>query len=80
MRNSQLQTDMDLVPGIQNADRNPAPRTGNPQAMATGLPPNAMNRAASKQVNFALLIPELEQQLDKDRAMQLQGLYVRLRV
>ncbi|MFS8027841.1 putative RST domain-containing protein [Helianthus anomalus] len=53
---------------------------GNQQAMATGLPPNSMNRAASKQVNFALLVPVLEQQLDKDRAMQLEGLYVRLRV
>lgn len=51
------------------------------QAMsATGQAANAMNRPSGKQVPFALLLPVIEPQLDKDRAMQLQGLYVRLRV
>ncbi|CAH1422003.1 unnamed protein product [Lactuca virosa] len=50
------------------------------QAMAaTGQAANAMNRPSGKQVPFALLLPVIEPQLDKDRAMQLQGLYVRLR-
>ncbi|CAI9281995.1 unnamed protein product [Lactuca saligna] len=50
------------------------------QAMsATGQAANAMNRPSGKQVPFALLFPVIEPQLDKDRAMQLQGLYVRLR-
>ncbi|KAJ9541551.1 hypothetical protein OSB04_028057 [Centaurea solstitialis] len=53
-------------------------RMGN-QAMATGQAANAMNRPAGKQVPFALLLPVIEPQLDKDRAMQLQGLYIRLR-
>ncbi|KAI3711105.1 hypothetical protein L2E82_40950 [Cichorium intybus] len=46
---------------------------------ATGQAANAMNRPSGKQVPFALLLPVIEPQLDKDRAMQLQGLYVRLR-
>ncbi|KAJ9567566.1 hypothetical protein OSB04_003532 [Centaurea solstitialis] len=54
-------------------------RMGNQQAMATGQAANAMNRPAGKQVPFALLLPVIEPQLDKDRAMQLQGLYIRLR-
>ncbi|KAI3758807.1 hypothetical protein L6452_06379 [Arctium lappa] len=54
-------------------------RMGNQQAMATGQAANAMNRPSGKQVPFALLLPVIEPQLDKDRAMQLQGLYVRLR-
>ncbi|KAI7726304.1 hypothetical protein M8C21_014360, partial [Ambrosia artemisiifolia] len=50
------------------------------QRMATGQPPDAMNRhwPAGKQVPFSLLVPVLEPQLDKERAMQLQSLYVRL--
>ncbi|KAI7726299.1 hypothetical protein M8C21_014355, partial [Ambrosia artemisiifolia] len=40
--------------------------------MATGQPPNAMNR-------YQLLISVIEPQLDKERAMQLQGLYVQLK-
>ncbi|XP_024992557.1 transcription initiation factor TFIID subunit 4b-like isoform X2 [Cynara cardunculus var. scolymus] len=54
-------------------------RMGNQQAMATGQAANTMNRPSGKQVPFALLLPVIEPQLDKDRAMQLQGLYVRLR-
>ncbi|XP_035842321.1 transcription initiation factor TFIID subunit 4b isoform X2 [Helianthus annuus] len=52
---------------------------GNQQAMATGQPPNAMRQPAGKQVPFALLLPVLEPQLDKDQARQLQGQYVRLK-
>ncbi|KAD3641266.1 hypothetical protein R6Q59_003878 [Mikania micrantha] len=79
---------------MQNADKNPTQNIGqtsedesqvqrmqrmvNQQAVAAGQPANAMNRPA-KQVPFALLLPVIEPQLDKDRAMQLQGLYVRLR-
>ncbi|KAF5757566.1 putative RST domain of plant protein [Helianthus annuus] len=83
---------MDLTTGMQNADKNPAQnvvqtpedesqfqRMGNQQAMATGQPPNAMRRPAGKQVPFALMLPVLEAQLDKDQAMQLQGLCVRLK-
>ncbi|KAJ0430929.1 putative transcription initiation factor TFIID component TAF4, RST domain-containing protein [Helianthus annuus] len=54
-------------------------RMGNQQAMATGQPPNAMRQPAGKQVPFALLLPVLEPQLDKDQARQLQGQYVRLK-
>ncbi|KAI3812990.1 hypothetical protein L1987_17703 [Smallanthus sonchifolius] len=86
---------MSQVTSMQNADKNPAQnigktpedesqlqrmqRMGNQQAMATGQPANAAYRTAGKQVPFALLLPVIEPQLDKDRAMQLQGLYVRLR-
>ncbi|KAJ0436001.1 putative transcription factor/ chromatin remodeling BED-type(Zn) family [Helianthus annuus] len=54
-------------------------RTGNLQGMATGQPPNAMNQPPGKQVPFAQLLPVLEAQLDKDQAMQLEALYVRLK-
>ncbi|KAJ0913533.1 putative transcription factor Hap3/NF-YB family [Helianthus annuus] len=47
--------------------------------MPTSQSPSATARPAGKQVPFALLLPVIEPQLDKDRAMQLQGLYVRLR-
>ncbi|KAK1438678.1 hypothetical protein QVD17_04488 [Tagetes erecta] len=86
---------MSQATGMQTADKNPAQSTGqnpegdsqlqrmkrmdNQQAMAAGQSANAPNRTAGKQVPFALLLPVIEPQLDKDRAMQLQGLYVRLR-
>ncbi|KAI3713367.1 hypothetical protein L1987_71944 [Smallanthus sonchifolius] len=86
---------MSQATSMQSADKNPAQnigktpedeaqlqrmqRMGNQQAMATGQSANAANRTAGKQVPFALLLPVIEPQLDKDRAMQLQGLYVRLR-
>ncbi|XP_071710787.1 uncharacterized protein [Rutidosis leptorrhynchoides] len=58
-------------------------RMGNQQqAMQTGHAAyhNATGRPAGKQVlMFALLLHVIEPQLDKDRAMQLQGLYARLR-
>ncbi|KAK3029803.1 hypothetical protein RJ639_038245 [Escallonia herrerae] len=49
----------------------------NQQAISTGQAINAMGR--SKQVPFALLLPVIEPQLDKDKAMQLQTLYIRLK-
>ncbi|CAK9145852.1 unnamed protein product [Ilex paraguariensis] len=49
----------------------------NQQTMATGQAINAMNRG--KQVPFALLLPVITPQLDKDRAMQLQTLYQKLK-
>ncbi|XP_071924991.1 transcription initiation factor TFIID subunit 4b-like isoform X2 [Coffea arabica] len=48
-----------------------APGTSNQQAS------NALNRG--KQVPFALLLPVIQPQLDKDRAMQLNTLYLKLR-
>ncbi|KAM0016814.1 putative transcription factor/ chromatin remodeling BED-type(Zn) family [Helianthus debilis subsp. tardiflorus] len=54
-------------------------RMRNQQAMATGKPPNAMHQPPGKQVPFAQLLPVLEAQLDKDQAMQLEALYVRLK-
>ncbi|KAK9066037.1 hypothetical protein SSX86_015439 [Deinandra increscens subsp. villosa] len=82
---------MPQATSMQNADKNPAQnigqtpgdefqlqRMGNQQAMTTGKPANAMNGPA-RQVPFAHLLPIIEPQLDKDRAMQLRGLYVRLR-
>ncbi|MFS8021668.1 putative RST domain-containing protein [Helianthus anomalus] len=38
-----------------------------------------MHQPAGKQVPFAQLLPVLEAQLDKDQAMQLEGLYIRLK-
>ncbi|KAI3792495.1 hypothetical protein L2E82_06375 [Cichorium intybus] len=72
---------------VQNTEKTPEPNlTRNPenetqiQRMHRGQAANAMNnRPSGKQVPFALLLPVIEPQLDKDRAMQLQGLYVRLR-
>ncbi|KAL4558938.1 hypothetical protein LXL04_037143 [Taraxacum kok-saghyz] len=56
-------------------------RMGNNQQPmpTTGQSANALNRPSGKQVPFALLLPVIEPQLDNDRAIQLQGLYVRLR-
>lgn len=53
-------------------------RMSNQQAMASGRTPNTINRGG-KQVPFALLLPVIEPQLDKDRAMQLQALYIELK-
>nr|GEV58588.1 transcription initiation factor TFIID subunit 4b [Tanacetum cinerariifolium] len=69
----------------QNAsDRNPAQiivrnpdmhkASSNQQAAAE----QAANRPAGRQVPFAMLLPVLEPQLEKGRAMQLQTLYARL--
>lgn len=52
-------------------------KMSNQQAIAAGQAVNVMNR--TKQVPFALLLPVIEPQLEKDRAMQLQNLYNRLK-
>ncbi|GMP80925.1 hypothetical protein CsSME_00035837 [Camellia sinensis var. sinensis] len=49
----------------------------NQQAMTTEQATNPMNRG--KQVPFAMLLPVLQPQLDKDRAMQLHTLYYKLK-
>ncbi|XP_048133439.1 transcription initiation factor TFIID subunit 4b-like isoform X2 [Rhodamnia argentea] len=49
----------------------------NQQATVPGQAPNKPNRV--KQVPFALLLPVILPQLDKDRAMQLQTLYGKLK-
>ncbi|XP_030458959.1 transcription initiation factor TFIID subunit 4b-like [Syzygium oleosum] len=49
----------------------------NQQATVPGQAPNKPNRV--KQVPFALLLPVILPQLDKDRAMQLQTLYAKLK-
>ncbi|XP_076915181.1 transcription initiation factor TFIID subunit 4b-like isoform X1 [Bidens hawaiensis] len=74
------------VTNTQNADKNPAQNItqtqedeAQMQRMQRVSNQQAANKPAGKQVPFALLLPVIEPQLDKDRAMQLQGLYVRLR-
>ncbi|KAK2985634.1 hypothetical protein RJ640_006897 [Escallonia rubra] len=72
---------------VQEPDRNLDPDSdaryqrlhnmSNQQAISTGQAINAVGR--SKQVPFALLLPVIEPQLDKDKAMQLQTLYIRLK-
>ncbi|KAB2626259.1 transcription initiation factor TFIID subunit 4b-like [Pyrus ussuriensis x Pyrus communis] len=52
-------------------------RMSSQQAMITEQPSNPMNR--SKQVPFGLLLPVLLPQLDKDRAMQLNTLFGKLK-
>ncbi|XP_031399430.1 transcription initiation factor TFIID subunit 4b isoform X4 [Punica granatum] len=52
-------------------------KMSNQQAMASDQANNRPNRL--KQVPFALLLPVILPQLDKDRAMQLQTLYVKLK-
>ncbi|GMP45476.1 hypothetical protein CsSME_00013989 [Camellia sinensis var. sinensis] len=52
-------------------------KMNNQQAMATEQTINPMNHG--KQVSFALLLPVIRPQLDKDRAMQLETLYVKLK-
>ncbi|KAI7753268.1 hypothetical protein M8C21_018988 [Ambrosia artemisiifolia] len=47
--------------------------------MTPGQAANATKRWAGTQVPFGLLLPDIQSQLDKDRAMQLQGLYNRLK-
>ncbi|XWS25534.1 hypothetical protein CRYUN_Cryun27aG0076400 [Craigia yunnanensis] len=52
-------------------------KMSNQQASGTELPNSPMNRG--KQVPFAVLLPALLPQLDKDRAMQLHTLYGKLK-
>ncbi|GMJ02584.1 TBP-associated factor 4B, TBP-associated factor 4 [Hibiscus trionum] len=52
-------------------------KMSNQQASGTEQPNNQVNRG--KQVPFAVLLPSLLPQLDKDRAMQLHTLYGRLK-
>ncbi|KAK9270316.1 hypothetical protein L1049_025894 [Liquidambar formosana] len=52
-------------------------KMNNQQVTATEQASNLMNRG--KQVPFALLLPVILPQLEKDKAMQLQTLYARLR-
>ncbi|KAL3505069.1 hypothetical protein ACH5RR_034910 [Cinchona calisaya] len=58
-----------------------APGASNQQGVATGIgnqqASNTLNRG--KQVPFALLLPVIQPQLDKDRAMQLNTLYLKLK-
>ncbi|CAI9115938.1 OLC1v1016953C1 [Oldenlandia corymbosa var. corymbosa] len=58
-----------------------APGTSNSQAMAAGSASQQVTGAANrgKQVPFALLLPVIQPQLDKDRQVQLNNLYSRLR-
>ncbi|KAI3726627.1 hypothetical protein L1987_66425 [Smallanthus sonchifolius] len=44
-----------------------------------GQAANSMNQPAHLQVDFGLLLPDIQSQIDKDRAMQVQGLYNRLK-
>ena len=60
----------------QNAARNPDMHRVSSNQQAA----QAANRPAGKQVPFAMLLPVIEPQLDRDRAAQLQTLYARLRV
>lgn len=53
-------------------------KMSNQQAMVSEQASNSVNR--SKQVPFASLMPVLMPQLDKDRAMQLQTLFNKLKV
>lgn len=53
-------------------------KMSNQQASGTEQPNSPMNRG--KQVPFAVLLPALLPQLDKDRAMQLHTLYAKLKV
>ncbi|KAA8528474.1 hypothetical protein F0562_035829 [Nyssa sinensis] len=52
-------------------------KTSNEQPMPPAQAINPMNRG--KQVPLALLLPVLQPQLDKDRAMQLQTLYLKVK-
>uniref|UniRef100_A0A5B7ACW2 Putative TBP-associated factor 4 isoform 1 n=1 Tax=Davidia involucrata TaxID=16924 RepID=A0A5B7ACW2_DAVIN len=52
-------------------------KTSNQLPMAPEQAINPMNRG--KQVPFALLLPVIQPQLDKDRAMQLQTIYLKLK-
>nr|XP_043616687.1 transcription initiation factor TFIID subunit 4b-like isoform X2 [Erigeron canadensis] len=92
-QDDQRNAHMSQVMHMQSTDKNPAQniaripdneaqlqRMRSQQAVAAGqAATNAMNRSSGKQVPFALLLPVIEPQLDKDKAMQLQGLYARLR-
>nr|GEW20773.1 transcription initiation factor TFIID subunit 4b [Tanacetum cinerariifolium] len=63
------------------SDRNPAQNARNSDIRASSnqQAAQAANRPAGKQVPFAMLLPVIEPQLDRDRAAQLQALYGRLR-
>lgn len=66
------------------SDRNPAQNSArNPdmhRVSSNQQAAQAANRPAGKQVPFAMLLPVIEPQLDRERAAQLQNLYARLRV
>ncbi|GKE76587.1 transcription initiation factor TFIID subunit 4b, partial [Tanacetum coccineum] len=53
-------------------------KASNNQQAAAATTEKAANRPAGKQLPFAMLLPVLEPQLEKGRAMQLQTLYARL--
>lgn len=59
-----------------------AAEASNQSESATGSSSQAAINVAKqgKQVPFAMLFPHIQPQLDKDRAMQLQTLYVKLKV
>lgn len=54
-------------------------KMSNQQASSTEQSNSSLNRS-NKQIPFAVLLPALIPQLDKDRAMQLHTLYAKLQV
>lgn len=73
---TELGTQHSVAMGVNNQQvpsNQPALSTGSTNQQASNI-----NRG--KQVPFALLLPVIQPQLDKDRAMQLNTLYLKLRV
>lgn len=55
-------------------------KMSNQQATITEQASNPINRSRPGQVPFGVLLPVLQAQLDKDRAMQLQTIFAKLKV
>ena len=55
-------------------------KMSNQQATITEQASNPINRTKPGQVPFSMLLPVLQAQLDKDRAMQLQTIFAKLKV
>jgi transcription initiation factor TFIID subunit 4 len=55
-------------------------KISNQQATITEQASNPINRTKPGQVPFGVLLPVLQAQLDKDRAMQLQTIFAKLKV
>lgn len=78
MQDSETNTNVQEPERTEHLDPRLQKMSGHQPAIAAGQAINIMNR--NKQVPFALLVPVIEPQLDKDKAMQFQNVYSQLKV
>ncbi|KAM7520954.1 hypothetical protein LguiB_019916 [Lonicera macranthoides] len=77
MQDSETNTNVQEPERTEHLEPRLQKMSGHQPAIAAGQAINIMNR--NKQVPFALLVPVIEPQLDKDKAMQFQRVYTQLK-